>query len=113
MKMPGACRMFYDPDFTTASRTMLRGAYGSPEHANAGPPGLADAITQSPEFAGCVVKNVAQSLLGRTLGPDDEPWKAELTKTLVDGGYRMRPLVRAILTSSKYREANDQVQEPK
>ena len=76
-------------------------------HASAGPAGLAHEITTAPEFAPCVVQNVAQSLLGRPLQPEDEPWKNQLVKVFVDGGYRMRALVRAIVTSPRYRAAND------
>ncbi len=103
----GACRTFYDPDFTTRSTTMLRGAYGSPAHADEGPRGFAREVTSSPEFAPCVVRNVAQSLLGRTLTVEDDAWKAAMAKGFVDGGYRMRSLVRAIVTSPLYRDAND------
>jgi hypothetical protein len=69
--------------------------------------GLAHEVASAPEFAPCVVQNVAQSLLGRTLEPDDDAWKTQLVKTFVDGGYRMRALVRAILTSPRYRAGND------
>ena len=106
-KKPPGCNAYYDPAFATATTSSLRGSYASPQHADAGPAGLADEITRSPEFAPCVVKHVAQSLLGRTLGPDDATWQAELTKGFVAGGYRMRGLTRAILTSSRYRDAND------
>jgi Protein of unknown function (DUF1585) len=46
-------------------------------------------------------------LLGRALAPEDDAWKTQLTKTFVDGGYRMKPLVRAIVTSPRYRAGND------
>lgn len=106
-QMPGVCRPYYDPDFTDAHHTTLRGAYASPEHAEAGPAGLGAEITSSPEFAGCVVKNVAQSLLGRQLTPDDDEWQDALAKDFVAHGYRMRSLVRAILTSPAYRNISD------
>lgn len=99
---PGFCRKIYDPAFG-----MLRSAYAAPAHAEDGPAGLARAITAAPEFAPCVVQNVAQSLLGRALEPEDEAWKDRLVQTFVGGGYRMRPLVRAIVTSPRYRDAND------
>ncbi|MBA3538033.1 MAG: DUF1585 domain-containing protein [Deltaproteobacteria bacterium] len=106
-KMPGACKAFYDPAFTNAHHATLRGAYASPAHAEAGPVGLADEITAAPEFAPCVVRNVAQSLLGRALTTEDDAWKSEMARTFVDGGYKMRELVRAIVTSPRYRDAND------
>ena len=106
-KARGACKTYYDPAFTDASHSNLRGAYISPANAEAGPAGLAASIVGSPEFAPCVVRNVAQSLLGRALTADDEDWKTQLAKNFVDNGYRMRPLVREILTSPRYREASD------
>ena len=100
--MHGKNKQLYDPAFD-----MLRGAYASPQHAEAGPAGLAREITSAPEFAPCVVQTVAQSLLGRALVPEDDAWKTQLVKTFVDGGYRMRALVKAIVTSPRYRLAND------
>jgi hypothetical protein len=99
---PGYCKPLYDPAFH-----MLRSAYAAPSHAEQGPAGLAHAITTAPEFAPCVVQNVAQSFLGRPLEPEDEPWKTRLVQVFVDGGYRMRPLVRAIVTSPRYKAGND------
>jgi hypothetical protein len=96
------CKTIYDPAFDK-----LRGGYASVTNAEAGPAGLAAAITRSPDFAPCVAENVAQSLLGRQLVPEDAAWKAELAKTFADNGYRMRSLVKAILTSPRYRDAND------
>lgn len=105
--MPGACKTFYDPAFTDAKHTTLRGAYSSLAHADAGPAGLAQEIIAAPEFAGCVVRNVAQSLIGRQLGAEDDSWKQALAKSFVDGGYHIRPLVRAIVTSPRYQLLND------
>jgi hypothetical protein len=103
-KTPNAslCRTLYDPAFA-----QLRGAYASPPHAEAGPAGLAAEIVRSPEFAPCVVENIAGSLLGRPLAAEDAAWKAQLAATFVDGGYRARALVKAIVTSPRYRDAND------
>jgi hypothetical protein len=107
--MSPACRTYYDPAFTTADHTVLRGANGSPANADAGPAGLAQEITRSPLFSRCVVQNVTQSFLGRSLGPDDELWRASLDAAFVAGGYRMKALVRAILLSPQYRDANDEM----
>jgi hypothetical protein len=96
------CKQVYDPAFDA-----LRGAYAAPAHAEAGPAGLAREIVDAPEFAPCVVQNVAQALLGRALAPEDDAWKTQLVKKFVDGGYRMRALVRAIVTSPRYRAGND------
>ena len=76
-------------------------------HAEAGPAGLAQELATAPELAPCVVQNVAQAFLGRALAPEDDPWKTQLVKVFVDGGYRMRALVRAIVTSPRYRAGND------
>lgn len=100
------CKTYYDPDFTTKDHTFLRGGHAAPERAEEGPAGLASEITSSPSFAPCVVKNVAQSLLGRPLDDTDEAWRASLVKQFVADGYRMRPLVRAIVESSAYRVAS-------
>jgi len=101
-KAGGLCKLIYDPAFSK-----LRGAYAAPAHADAGPAGLAHDLVTAPEFAPCVVENVAQSLLGRSLAPEDDAWKTQLVKVFVDGGYRMKALVRAILRSPRYRDGND------
>jgi hypothetical protein len=111
-RMAGACRTFYDPAFTDARTAELRGAHGDPAHVEAGPRGLAAEITASPLFASCVVQNVAQGLLGRALTPDDDAWKADLASALVAHGYRVRPLVRAIVTSPRYRDRAGALPEP-
>jgi hypothetical protein len=90
---------------------VLRGSYGAAAQTDAGPRGFAAKVTESPEFAPCVVRNVAQGLLGRALTPDDDRWKAELAHSLVANGFRMRPLVREIVTSSRYRDRNDALPE--
>jgi uncharacterized protein DUF1585 len=110
--MAGACRTFYDPAFTDARSAELRGAHGDPAHVDAGPRGLAAEITASPLFASCVVQNVAQGLLGRALTPDDDAWQADLARALVANGYRVRPLVCAIVTSPRYRERAGALPEP-
>jgi hypothetical protein len=110
--MSPACKALYDPDFSDHLRATLRGAYNAPANADAGPAGLAAAIVASPDFAPCVVQNIAQSLLGRTLDVEDRPWKAALAATLVESGYRVRPVVRAIVTSSRYRERSERISSP-
>jgi len=102
-KAPGACKGYYDPAFAG----QLSGAYASPSRAEAGPAGLAAEVVAAPDFAPCVVSTVASGLLGRPLTPDDDAWKARLVTTFTSGGYRMRTLVRAILTSPRYRDGND------
>ena len=101
-KASGLCKQIYDPAFSK-----LRGAYAAPAHADAGPTGMAEELVNAPELAPCVVENVAQSLLGRALAPEDDAWKTQLVKVFVDGGYRMKALVRAIVKSPRYRDAND------
>lgn len=103
-KMTYFCKSYYDPAFSDGNAAVLRGAHGSFANAEAGPAGLAAEIVARPEFASCVAQNVAQSFLGRPLDASDDAWKQALAKTFVDGGYRMRPLVKAVLTSKAYRE---------
>ena len=105
--MNANCRAFYDPAFSTATQGMLRSAYGSTANADAGPIGAGRAITQHAEFGACAVSNVTESLLGRALGPDDAAYKRTLTQTFVTGSYRMRALVRAVVLSDAYRNANN------
>ncbi len=101
-KPNGVCKQIYDPAFD-----QLRGAYASPAHAETGPSGLAQDLVGAPEFAPCVVQNISESLLGRSLAPEDEAWKTQLVKVFVEGGYRMKALVRAIVKSPRYRAGND------
>jgi hypothetical protein len=107
--IPSFCKNYYDPAFTTDTSATLRGAYSSADNADAGPGALAEQLTKSPDFASCVVKNVASSFLGRPLDVDDEPLEEALTKTFVDGGYRVRAVVRAMLKSDQYRLGNDRL----
>jgi hypothetical protein len=96
--LPAECRGIYDPDFR-----VLAGAHAAPAHADAGPAGLAAELASAPELAPCVVQHVAESLLARPLTAADEPWQRELAATFVAGGYRMRALAKAIVTSDRYR----------
>jgi hypothetical protein len=105
--MSGNCRSFYDPAFSSATSGMLRSAYGSVANADAGPIGAGRAISQSPEFAACAATNVATALLGRTLEADDDALKRSLTQAFTSGNYRMRALVRAVVLSDAYRNANN------
>jgi hypothetical protein len=99
----GICKALYDADLGGT----LRGGHAALDHAELGPLGFGTAVTKAPEFAPCVVQNVAESFLGRPLSDDDARWKDELTKIFVGAGYRMRALVRAIVTSERYRRGND------
>ena len=105
--MPGYCRGYYDPAFSNADGGMLRGAYGSPANAEAGPAGLARTIAASPEFATCVVRNVAASLLGRNLNIDDKALQDRLAATFTQSGMRLRALVRELVASDAYRRSNN------
>jgi hypothetical protein len=106
-KLNGACNALYDPAFADARSATLRSAYGSPEHADETPAGAGQDIVRSPEFAQCAVQRVASSFLGRSTRPEDEALLASLTAQFVRSGYRMKALVRAIVTSPRYRSAND------
>ncbi len=106
-KIPGYCEAFYDPAFSDEQGGMLRGAYGSVDHAAAGPVGAGAAIAAAPEFARCAVERVTASFLGRPLSDDDAPLLGTLTSTFVSHGYRMRALVSAIVRSDVYRRSNN------
>ncbi len=103
----GVCRSFYDSAFTSDAGATLYGAYSSAENTAAGPKGMGDYIVKHPDYASCIVSQVAGSLLGRPLAEDDktrqDAWKADL----VASGYRMRSLMRAIVKSDAYRAANN------
>jgi hypothetical protein len=101
------CGSFYDPAFTTETSAKLRGSYASTEHADQGPRGMAEYITSSELFAPCVAQNVAASFLGRALGSDDAALVDEVAQAFVDGDFRMRPLVRALVKAQAYRDANN------
>ena len=92
-KMGHSCRRFYDPDFSSKERGVLRSAYASEDHAERGPAGAAADLTSMPEFASCAVQRVAESFLGRSLRDDDQALLRSLRDLFVARGYRMRPLV--------------------
>jgi hypothetical protein len=106
-KLSNACATFYDPAFTTKSSATLRGAYASSDHAEAGPAGMAKELIGTSDFAMCAAENVASSFLGRPLTSDDDTLKAQLAAAFVNGGYKMRALVRALVRSNAYRTEND------
>jgi hypothetical protein len=106
-KLNGPCNALYDVAFTDTNGATLRSAYGSPEHADAAPAGAGQDITKMPEFAQCAVQRVASSFLGRQTTSDDAALLASLTDEFVKSGFRMRTLVRGIMRSRAYRNANN------
>ena len=104
--IPGSCSARYDNIYSTSTFGMLRGAYSAPDNADAGPAGLGRYLSEQPEFSECAVQNVAQSFLGRDLRAEDTKLKQELATAFSGSGYRMRPLVKALLNSKAYRSAN-------
>ena len=50
---------------------------------------------------------MTSSFLGRPTTPDDAPLLEALTTEFVKSGYRMRPLVRALVRSPAYRKSNN------
>jgi len=106
-KLPGYCEPFYDPAFSDGAQGLLRGAYASVDHAEAGPGGAAAALVADPQFASCTVERVAASFLGRPLTTDDSALLQSLTRGFVQDGYRLKPLVRAVLRSPQYRSSNN------
>jgi hypothetical protein len=103
----GGCVTYYDPAFGDADAGMLRGAYGSPDHAALGPAGMAQEIIADDQFAGCVAQNVASSFLGRPLTVEDAVLKQSLADAFVQGGYKMRALVKAMVLSNVYARSNN------
>lgn len=99
------CPDFYDPDFSTDKTALLKGAYGSREHADGGPEALGAELARSPEYVSCAVELTLSSFLGRALSPDDAPLRARLAARLVESGYRMRAMVRALVLDPAYAEA--------
>ncbi len=106
-KPAGFCDAFYDPTFADDKSGTLRGAYASAENAESGMLGIARAVTSSPEFATCAVSRVTSSLIGRPLSADDDALVKSLASAFVQSGYRMKPLVLAILKSDAYRNVNN------
>lgn len=101
------CPTFYDSAFATTQASYLKGAYNAPANADRGPAGLGSDVVASPEFARCVVRTVGDALMPGQLGEGDETLTASLAKTFVENGYRVRPLLRAIVTSEAYRTSNN------
>ncbi|WP_437277437.1 DUF1585 domain-containing protein [Sorangium sp. So ce375] len=106
-KASQSCQRFYDPVFSSRERGVLRGAYASMDHAERGPVGAAVDLTRTPEFASCAVERVAESFLGRPLREEDEALLGALRERFVWRGYRMRPLVEAIVRSPAYARASN------
>jgi hypothetical protein len=104
--MTNACERYYDPSFSSATAGKLRGAHASAENVESGPAGLAAMVAGSPDFSACVARTVAESLLGRATTEEDTTWLAALDRSFVEGGFRMKPLVRSVLSSDAYRNAN-------
>jgi hypothetical protein len=101
-RLIGFCPDYFDPDFSTATSGLMRGAYASREHADAGPAGLGAMLAASPDYQRCAVDRVASSFLGRPLNPDDDALRDRLLTKFAEGGNRMRALVRAVVLDPSY-----------
>ncbi len=106
-KAPPFCRDTYDPAFSTVTAGMLRGAHASPAHAAGGPTLAGAELAAMPEIATCVVERVTAGLLGRTVDADDKALLEGLRLVFVGGGYRLKPLVRALVRTPQYRAADN------
>jgi hypothetical protein len=106
-KLSGPCDALYDVAFTDDTGAMLRSAYGSPVHADAGATGLAHDIVSMPEFASCAVDRVTSSLLGRPTETADAGLLQSLTDQFKASGFKMKTVVRGVLRSDAYRRANN------
>lgn len=105
--IPSSCNTRYDNTFSTTSAGVLRGAYGSIDNASEGPAGLGRYLAAKPEFAECAAQNVATSFLGRELRSDDAELLAKMASALTQSGYRMRSMMKVLLSSPAYRSANN------
>ena len=101
------CPTFYDSAFATTQASYLKGAFNAPQNADRGPAGLASDVASSPEFARCVVYTVGDAMMPGQLRDADRDLATTLTNTFVANGFRMRPLLRAIVTSDAYRKSNN------
>jgi hypothetical protein len=101
-----SCQRYYDPAFSTGTAGKLRGAYASSEHADRGPLGFGQEVVGSPEFATCATRTVAESMLGRRTTESDAQLLGQLDRSFIESGFRMRALVRELVKTNAYRNAN-------
>jgi hypothetical protein len=101
------CPTFYDSAFATTQASYLKGSFNAPQNADRGPAGLASDVVASPEFARCVVRTIGDALMPGRFGDGDAALEASLTKVFVEEGFRVRPLLRALVTSEAYRTSNN------
>jgi hypothetical protein len=85
---------------------------GSPEaeqlvsHAAIGPRGFAEEAIRDGRFAACTARKWWRHLLRRDPSPDEErDALPKIAADFVSGGFRLKSLVRAIVTSEAYRRA--------
>ena len=93
----------YHPERERAWRTATGVApsyYGVPGHTLAD---LGQAIAGDPRFVECAVKNVYEGLLGREVGLFDQEALTRHREAFLEGGLRLRPLVRSVLSDERYR----------
>lgn len=108
--MPSGCSPFYDPAFTSGTRSWMRGIYNltaAQANAEAGPRGMGDYIAARPEFAPCFVETVAESFLGRELNEEDGALRTQLQTSLTAATFHPRAMIRQLLLSDAYRRANN------
>lgn len=74
-------------------------------NVEAGPAALVRRGLADGRFTACSVRRTAEWLLARPLREEEEDWAREITAEFLDGDFRYRELVRAIVTSDTYRRA--------
>lgn len=76
-----------------------------PELANIeeGPAKLVSTAPQRRQVAACMVKNMAEHLLGRSLDGDDLAWLEDHTEALEADNYRFTEMVRRMVIDERYR----------
>jgi hypothetical protein len=68
-----------------------------------GPRELARVLARDARFASCVIRNLVSFATGRTVGPSDEPYLAELERAGAAGGQRLEDLIARIAGSELFR----------
>ncbi len=66
------------------------------------PAGFAQALSQDPAISSCLVQRLFAYSLGRSPGHDDKAWLNFLVDRFGADGYRLRPLMRSIVTSNNF-----------
>ena len=106
--IPANCTGRYDNVFSTPTAGMLRGAYGSPDNADAMAQGLGDYLVGRADFAPCGAEHGGK-FLGRSLGAED----SQLRDALDTDAGRRKVSAQTAGESTAYITAVSRRQQPK